>query len=110
MYPLRGGERGREGVKTVIMTGEVAYVVLFLLSLFSVADIAGEEAGYPAAEYRDAFQLASKNFLFKTCHAGEAWGPEAIYQAITDLHTERIGHGYHIFSVSQCKKGKEGRE
>ena len=29
----------------------------------------------------------------KTVHAGEAYGPESIFQAITDLHADRIGHG-----------------
>ena len=39
--------------------------------------------------------------MFGLCcsvHAGEDYGPESIFQAITDLHAERIGHGYHIFS------------
>jgi adenosine deaminase len=34
----------------------------------------------------------------KTVHAGEAYGPESIFQAITALHADRIGHGYHLFS------------
>jgi adenosine deaminase len=35
----------------------------------------------------------------KTVHAGEAYGPESIFQAITDLHADRIGHGYHLLSA-----------
>lgn len=34
-------------------------------------------------------------------HAGEGFGPESIWQAIRDLHAERIGHGFHIFSTDQ---------
>lgn len=59
-------------------------------------DLAGEEAGYPAGDHGDAFGLAHKHFLKKTVHAGEAYGPESIFQAITDLHAERIGHGTYL--------------
>ncbi len=61
-------------------------------------DLAGQEAGYPAAAHRAAYEYAHRHFLNKTVHAGEAFGPESIFQAITDLHADRIGHGYHIFS------------
>ncbi len=61
-------------------------------------DLAGQENGYPASDHVEAYQYAHKNFLKKTVHAGEAYGPESIFQAITDLHADRIGHGYHLFS------------
>ncbi|MEA1927241.1 MAG: adenosine deaminase family protein, partial [Candidatus Auribacterota bacterium] len=57
-------------------------------------DLAGPEYGFPADDHSKAFQFAQKNFLHKTVHAGEAYGPESIFQAITDLYAERIGHGY----------------
>ncbi|MBI5508294.1 MAG: adenosine deaminase family protein [Deltaproteobacteria bacterium] len=59
-------------------------------------DLAGEEAGYPADDHAPAFHYAHKNFLKKTVHAGEAYGPESIFQAITDLHADRIGHGSYL--------------
>ena len=59
-------------------------------------DLAGEEAGYPAGDHMQAFQYAHKAFLKKTVHAGEAYGPESIFQAITDLHADRIGHGSYL--------------
>ena len=59
-------------------------------------DLAGEEAGYPAEDHMDAFAYAHKNFLKKTVHAGEAYGPESIFQAITDLYADRIGHGTYL--------------
>lgn len=31
-------------------------------------------------------------------HAGEAYGAESIFQAITALHADRVGHGYFLFS------------
>ncbi len=61
-------------------------------------DLAGHEAGYPAEHFREAFAFAHANFIKKTVHAGEAYGAESIYQAISFLHADRIGHGYHLFS------------
>ena len=61
-------------------------------------DIAGAEAGYKASIHRDSFDLAHGFFFNKTVHAGEGYGPESIFQAVRDLHAERIGHGFHLFS------------
>ena len=66
-------------------------------------DLAGPESGYPAVDHNDAYQFAHKNFLKKTVHAGEDYGPESIFQAITDLHADRIGHGYHLFEANMIK-------
>ena len=59
-------------------------------------DLVGEEAGYPAGDHADAFSYAHRKFLQKTVHAGEAYGPESIFQAVTELHAERIGHGTYL--------------
>ncbi|MBW2260703.1 MAG: adenosine deaminase family protein [Deltaproteobacteria bacterium] len=59
-------------------------------------DLAGREAGNPAVNHRQGYQYAHRNFLMKTVHAGEAYGPESIFQAITELHADRIGHGTHL--------------
>ena len=69
-------------------------------------DLAGEERGYPADDYVEAYQYAKDNFLKCTVHAGEAYGPESIYQAITGLHADRIGHGYHLFDADQVRSPK----
>ncbi|MDO8493971.1 MAG: adenosine deaminase family protein [Deltaproteobacteria bacterium] len=61
-------------------------------------DLAGEERGYPAEDHVAAYDYAHKNFLKKTVHAGEAYGPPSIFQAITDCHADRIGHGTHLFA------------
>lgn len=66
-------------------------------------DLAGREKGYPADTHRAAYGYAHKNFLKKTVHAGEAYGPESIFQAITDLHADRIGHGYYLLSPKMVK-------
>lgn len=61
-------------------------------------DLAGQENGYPAIDHVEAYRYAHERFMKKTVHAGEAYGPESIFQAITALHADRIGHGYHLFS------------
>jgi len=59
-------------------------------------DLAGAEHGYPAVDHIEAYDYVHRNFMKKTVHAGEAYGPESIFQAITRLHADRIGHGYHL--------------
>lgn len=61
-------------------------------------DLAGAENGYPANDHRQAYHHAHRNFLKKTVHAGEAYGPESIFQALTDCLANRIGHGTFLFS------------
>ncbi len=60
-------------------------------------DLAGPEKGNPPIHHREAYMLAQRNFLNKTVHAGEAYGPESIFQAITELGAGRIGHGTSLF-------------
>ena len=60
-------------------------------------DLAGQEEGYPPSKFKEAYEYAHKNFMHKTVHAGEAYGAESIFQAITDCHADRIGHGYSLF-------------
>jgi len=64
-------------------------------------DLAGAEKGNPAKDHRGAFQYAHENFLAKTVHAGEAYGPSSIFQAITECHAERIGHGLFLFDATK---------
>jgi adenosine deaminase len=61
-------------------------------------DLAGQEDGYPPGNHKDAYALAHKHFLNKTVHAGEAYGPESIFDAITELYADRLGHGLHLFN------------
>lgn len=61
-------------------------------------DIAGREKGYPPIHHVEAYTIARRNFLNKTVHAGEAYGPESIFQAITELGADRIGHGTSLYN------------
>lgn len=65
-------------------------------------DLAGREDGFPADLHEEAYRYVHRHFMHKTVHAGEAYGPESIFQALTDLHADRIGHGYHLFSPHLC--------
>lgn len=60
-------------------------------------DLAGQEEGYPPFRFKDAYAYAHRHFMHKTVHAGEAYGAESIFQAITELYADRIGHGYYLF-------------
>jgi len=66
-------------------------------------DLAGQEKGYPAGPHREAYQVAHEAFLGKTVHAGEDYGPESIFQAIGDLHADRIGHGTWLFDETKIQ-------
>jgi len=66
-------------------------------------DLAGQEKGYPAGDHKHAYQIAHEAFLGKTVHAGEDYGPESIFQAIGDLHADRIGHGTWLFNVDKIQ-------
>lgn len=56
-------------------------------------DLAGDELGYPAELFVDHFMLARDADWNITVHAGEADGPQSIWNAIYKLGATRIGHG-----------------
>jgi adenosine deaminase len=59
-------------------------------------DLAGAEEDFPAKHHRQAFQLVRDNNINTTIHAGEAYGPESIAQAIHVCGAHRIGHGVRL--------------
>lgn len=56
-------------------------------------DLAGDEKGFPAIRFKEHFKLARDAGWNITVHAGEADGPQSIWQAIEELGATRIGHG-----------------
>lgn len=56
-------------------------------------DLAGDEYNFPGELFVKHFKQVQQAGLNVTVHAGEAAGPESIWQAINDLHAQRIGHG-----------------
>ncbi|MCQ2375186.1 MAG: adenosine deaminase [Salinivirgaceae bacterium] len=59
-------------------------------------DLAGAEDGFPAKDHRDSFNLIVNNNINTTAHAGEAYGPESIAQALHLISANRIGHGTRL--------------
>ncbi|WP_438017310.1 adenosine deaminase [Sorangium sp. So ce315] len=59
-------------------------------------DLAGAEYDHPAKHHKAAFQLVRQNNINCTIHAGEAYGPESIAQALHVCGAHRIGHGCRL--------------
>jgi adenosine deaminase len=59
-------------------------------------DLAGAEAEFPPKHHRAAFQLVRDNNINTTIHAGEAYGPLSVAQAIHVCGAHRIGHGVRL--------------
>jgi adenosine deaminase len=60
-------------------------------------DLAGAERGHPPIDHQPAFHIAADANLAVTIHAGEAFGPASIHQAIHGCNARRIGHGTRLF-------------
>jgi adenosine deaminase len=56
-------------------------------------DIAGDEVAYPLDPHVPAFEYVQDAGLTVTVHAGEAGGPESVWEALDKTATRRIGHG-----------------
>lgn len=59
-------------------------------------DLAGAEIDNPAKNHIEAFSLVLNNNINCTIHAGEAYGPASIAQAIHYCGSHRIGHGTRL--------------
>jgi len=107
---LDGLRRAREtyGIKaTVIICGirNISAESSYQMAELAVAykgrgvvgfDLAGAEADFPAKHHRAAFQLVRDNNINCTIHAGEAYGPQSVAQAIHVCGAHRIGHGCRL--------------
>ncbi|HEV8508446.1 MAG TPA: adenosine deaminase [Chitinophagaceae bacterium] len=56
-------------------------------------DIAANEAGFPIDDHIKAFQFAKAHNIHCTAHAGEARGPESVWETLNNFQPSRIGHG-----------------
>lgn len=112
---LKNGE-AKTGIKTglicIVSRGEdlgIAHEAIdFAVSHrdeFLAVDLAGPEVGFPCRLYKEAFRKATDAGLPVTIHAGEACGPENIWEAIDLLGARRIGHGVRsIFDKELVKR------
>lgn len=104
---LRSAERDHGIESQVIICGirnispeaslEMARVAVAYKNRGVVAfDLAGAEYDHPPKHHREAFQLIRDNNINCTIHAGEAFGPRSIAQAIHTCGAHRIGHGCRL--------------
>lgn len=56
-------------------------------------NLAGDEVAFPARDFKAVFDKTNAAGLKASIHAGEATGPESVYEAIDILNAARIGHG-----------------
>ena len=82
---MRGGEEAAN-------RETVAVAAHFLGKGVCAVDLAGAEALYPTQEYQPLLAYAQSLGVPFTLHAGEAAGPESVWQAL-ELGAARIGHG-----------------
>jgi adenosine deaminase len=69
-------------------------------------DLAGEEAGHPPKVHIDAFQYCRRENFSITIHAGEAFGPPSIWQALQYCGAHRIGHGVRLVEDMAISDGR----
>ncbi|MBE7383574.1 MAG: adenosine deaminase family protein [Leptolyngbya sp. SIO1E4] len=62
-------------------------------SVISGFDLHGDEVGWPADQFKPAFDLAREAGKRVKVHAGEMTGPENIRLAVENLGIDQIGHG-----------------
>lgn len=55
--------------------------------------LGGSEAEFPPGLFVEVYDLARAHGLGLSVHAGEAAGPESIWEALRRLQVDRIGHG-----------------
>ena len=59
-------------------------------------DLAGAEKDHPAKHHLDAFYKIRNANMSATVHAGEAFGPDSIHQALHYCGAHRVGHGTRL--------------
>jgi adenosine deaminase len=69
-------------------------------------DIAGAEAGFPPTRHLDAFEHVRRENFHLTIHAGEAFGPRSIWEALQLCGAERLGHGVRIVDDISVRDGR----
>jgi adenosine deaminase len=76
---------------------------------FCAVDLAGDEANFPAQLFAGAFAKARDAGLHVTIHAGEAAGPQSVWDAVRHLGAERIGHGVRAAEDPRLMEHLAGR-
>ena len=69
-------------------------------------DLAGGEDGHPPKKHLEAFQAIQRANFNITIHAGEAFGPESIWQALQWCGAHRLGHGTRLMDDITLSEGE----
>ena len=85
---MRSDQNHAENMETIVVAEK------YLGQGVCAVDLAGNEAAYPTEMFKDVFALAREKGVPMVIHAGEAAGPESVWQAL-ELGAVRIGHGIH---------------
>ncbi len=116
---LAGFERGSAGtdltiytlcsaMRTAAMSLQIAELAVANRDRGVVGfDIAGAEAGHPPTRHLDAFQYVMRENFNSTIHAGEAFGPPSIWEAVQYCGAARLGHGVRIVDDISGPPGEE---
>ena len=83
---MRGDKNNKENMETVRIAKK------YLDKGVCAIDLAGAEKLYPTKNFEDIFKYAKELNVPFTIHAGEADGPNSVYDAIR-FGAKRIGHG-----------------
>jgi adenosine deaminase len=67
----------------------------------AAVNLAGNEADFPAAPFKQIFQEAHANGLAVSIHAGEWNGADNVREAIVDMNAQRISHGVRVMDDPQ---------
>lgn len=68
-------------------------------------DLAGGEAGFPPKKHVEAFHMIQRANMNITIHAGEAFGPESIWQALQYCGAHRLGHATRLRDDMEAGEG-----
>lgn len=91
---MRGDQNHSANVETILVAEQ------YLSKGVCAVDLAGNEAAYPTRLFQDIFHLAKEKKVPIIIHAGEAAGPDSVWEAL-DFGAVRIGHGIHSAQDSQ---------
>jgi adenosine deaminase len=83
--------------ESVALAAQVSYLAIERRAAGIVGlDLAGNEADFPAAPFKEIFLMAKKRDLGVTIHAGEWGAGENVAHAFQALSADRIGHGIRV--------------
>lgn len=83
--------------ESVLIAEEAAQAAIDHRHMGVVAlDLAGIEPGYQVYPFRDVFKRARSAGLNVTLHAGEWEGSQSIWDAMSNVGADRIGHGIRV--------------